>query len=178
MRATCKLLRSGAFDVVVVDGVRALRGALQLDARQLDGRRHDARHHDARHHDGRRHDGRRLLDATVKRCAVLAEESGATVLLLTDSRVPRSLPLPVALRLECAFERDAGATGNGRDAGAGGHGSRAPEQDERALWQGADGLRVTVTKDRHGAMGLAKTVPIATSPRLCPSTFRTFRMSG
>jgi len=41
-------------------------------------------------------------DVVVRKLALLAEEGGATVLLLTDARARRALPWPVALRLELA----------------------------------------------------------------------------
>jgi hypothetical protein len=39
-------------------------------------------------------------DVLVRKLAVAAESGGATVLLLTDSRRPRTVPWPVALRIE------------------------------------------------------------------------------
>jgi recombination protein RecA len=41
-------------------------------------------------------------EVLVRRLALAAEESGASILLLTDSLVPHATPLPVALRLELA----------------------------------------------------------------------------
>ncbi len=41
-------------------------------------------------------------EVLVRKLALAAEESGLSVILITDSLVPRSIPLPVALRLELA----------------------------------------------------------------------------
>jgi recombination protein RecA len=41
-------------------------------------------------------------DVLVRKLALLAAEGGATVLLLTDAGLPRTVPWPVALRLEVA----------------------------------------------------------------------------
>jgi hypothetical protein len=76
-----KVVGSGAFEVVVVD-VDAIRGATG-DARG------DAK-------------GGARLEVVVRKLALAAEPSGATVLLLTDSTRPRAAPWPVALRLELA----------------------------------------------------------------------------
>lgn len=43
---------------------------------------------------------RRLTDVLVRKLALAAEPSGATVMLLTDSARPRTVPWPVSLRLE------------------------------------------------------------------------------
>jgi protein ImuA len=42
------------------------------------------------------------MDVLVRKLALLAAEGGATILLLTDSTEPRTVPWPVALRLEIA----------------------------------------------------------------------------
>jgi len=77
-----KVVGSGAFEVVVVD-VDAIRGA-PGDARS------DAKGGGAR------------VEVIVRKLALAAEPSGATVLLLTDSTRPRAAQWPVALRLELA----------------------------------------------------------------------------
>jgi len=74
------------------------------------------------------------LDVFVRKIALLAAEGGATVILLTDATVHRSIPLPVALRLELA---------------------RTP-----------NGMGVRVGKERHGRVGLAKTVSWSSRPRI------------
>ncbi len=72
-----KLVRSGAFEVVVVD-FDAIPGALDRCRPKDTG----------------------PAEVLVRRLALAAEPSGATVLLLTDASRPRAVPWPVALRLE------------------------------------------------------------------------------
>ncbi|MGH7438736.1 MAG: recombinase A, partial [Polyangiaceae bacterium] len=74
-RTAVKIVASGAFEVVVVDG---LSGAGQ------EGRRRKAL----------------APEVLVRKLAIAAEPNGATVLLLTDSTRPRAVPWPVAMRLE------------------------------------------------------------------------------
>jgi recombination protein RecA len=93
-RMAVKAVASGAFEVVVVDvdapdssrpipsGVRAIRAA---PPPQVASRPNSS--------------GRRL-DLLVRKLALAAEPSGATVLLLSDTERPRPVPWPVALRLE------------------------------------------------------------------------------
>jgi recombination protein RecA len=71
-RVAVKVVASGAFEVVVVD-VDAVQGGEGSAQR---------------------------ADVVVRKLALAAEPSGATVLLLTDSTRPRAAPWPVALRLE------------------------------------------------------------------------------
>jgi recombination protein RecA len=75
-RTAVKVVASGAFEVVVVD-VDAVGGI-----RQMEGKRTWA------------------PEVLVRKLALLAEPSGTTVLLLTDSTRPRSTHWPVSLRLE------------------------------------------------------------------------------
>jgi hypothetical protein len=46
--------------------------------------------------------GRWPMEVLVRKLALLAEEHGASILLLSDTTTPRNLPWPVALRLELA----------------------------------------------------------------------------
>jgi recombination protein RecA len=75
-RTAVKVVASGAFEVVVID-VDAVGGV-----RQMEGKRTWA------------------PEVLVRKLALLAEPSGTTVLLLTDSTRPRSTHWPVSLRLE------------------------------------------------------------------------------
>ena len=86
-RVAVKVVASGAFEVIVVD-VDAVPCAPPSEA--------PARPR------GRSARGNPPNDAQVlvRKLALKAEESGATVLLLTDSTRPRAAPWPVALRLE------------------------------------------------------------------------------
>jgi len=77
-KVAVKLVGSGAFEVVVVD-VDVIAGARQSAS------------------PGRKGWAPELL---VRKLALAAEPSGATVVLLTDSSRPRSAQWPVALRLE------------------------------------------------------------------------------
>jgi recombination protein RecA len=73
-RVAVKVASSGAFAVVVVDltGVPGKRAAARLDR----------------------------FANSVRRLSLAVEESETTVVLLTDAHAPRSMPLPVALRIE------------------------------------------------------------------------------
>jgi hypothetical protein len=73
-RVALKVVSSGAFDVVVID-VDAVPGA----APSTPGK---------------------SFERSVRKLALAAEPSGATVLLLTDASRPRPAPWPVSLRLE------------------------------------------------------------------------------
>jgi hypothetical protein len=87
-RVAVKVVASGAFDVVVID-VDAVPGA----ARATPGKSNERA--------GRAPRGGAAADErVVRKLALAAEPSGATVLLLTDSSRPRAAPWPVALRLE------------------------------------------------------------------------------
>ncbi len=75
-RVAVRVARSSAFSVIVVD----------TDPREEDGAKAPRKD--------------RARDVLVRKLALLAMEAGASILLLTDSRVAHSAPLPVALRLE------------------------------------------------------------------------------
>ncbi len=80
-RVAVKVVASRGLDVVVVD-LDPIPLA-RIDAKEVPSRR------------------RGVPETTlVRRLALAAEEAGTTVLLLTDTRVPRSSALPVALRIE------------------------------------------------------------------------------
>jgi hypothetical protein len=87
-RTAVKVVRSGAFEVVVVD-VDAIGVAAGGDR----GVGADS---------GVRIKNKKALapEVLVRKLALAAEPSGTTVLLLTDSTRPRAVPWPVALRLE------------------------------------------------------------------------------
>jgi recombination protein RecA len=91
-RVAVKVLGAGAFEVVVVD----------YDA--LPGARASARAHRAAEPDRVRKKAW-APEVLVRKLALSAESSGATVLLLTDSNKPRPMQWPVALRLELARPR-------------------------------------------------------------------------
>lgn len=78
LRMALKAVRSSAFGLIAIDV--------------------DPAHHE--HARSPRDRFRQDIEVFVRKAALLAGESGATVLLLTDANVSRSVPLPVALRLE------------------------------------------------------------------------------
>lgn len=79
-KVAVKLVRSGAFEVVAVD-VDAVPGARAPASRVRGGRGWSP-------------------ELLVRKLALAAEPTGATVLLLTDASLPRAAQWPVALRLE------------------------------------------------------------------------------
>ncbi len=76
-KVAVKVVAAGAFEVVVIDVDPMGSGGAQTPEPR----------------------GRRL-EMVVRKLALAAEPSGATVLLLTDASRPRAAPWPVALRLE------------------------------------------------------------------------------
>jgi recombination protein RecA len=86
-RVAVKVAASGAFEVIVLD-VDAVPGA-----RSAEGRSNP---NGTPAHKNPPNDAQVL----VRKLALEAEETGATVVLLTDSTRPRAVPWPVALRLE------------------------------------------------------------------------------
>ena len=80
-----KVVQAGAFEVIVVDYDAAFASTSTLQASSAP-----------------RSEGRSAWapEVLVRKLALLAEPTGATVLLLTDSARPRAVPWPVALRLE------------------------------------------------------------------------------
>ncbi len=84
-----KLTRSKAFDVVVVDydSIAYVRPA--PEAERVAGTPRVPRN--------RKNTRPEVL---IRKLALLAEEAGTTLVLLTDTTAPRPLPWPVALRLE------------------------------------------------------------------------------
>jgi hypothetical protein len=81
-RVAVKLVGAGAFEVVVVD-FDAIPGASAGGAAVGAGKKKGW-----------------APEVLVRKLALAAEPSGATVLLLTDAMRPRAVPWPVALRLE------------------------------------------------------------------------------
>jgi recombination protein RecA len=88
-RVAVKLVASGAFEVVVVD-VDATDGGAAPERRRTERERGG----------GRGASPEQTHYLMVRKLALAAEPSGATVLLLTDSTRPRPAPWPVALRLD------------------------------------------------------------------------------
>jgi hypothetical protein len=84
-KVAVKLVASGAFEVVAVD-VDAVAGAREHASMARGGK-------------GRERRGW-APELLVRKLALAAEPTGATVLLLTDSSLPRAAQWPVALRLE------------------------------------------------------------------------------
>lgn len=89
-RIALKVVSSGAFEVVVVD-MDAIPGSCRVPEGGSEPRAARSKTWAA--------------DVLVRKLALAAESSGATVLLLTDSSRPRSTPWPVSLRLELARPR-------------------------------------------------------------------------
>jgi recombination protein RecA len=83
-RVAVRVVGAGAFEVVVVDydAVPGASLAVEAETRAAKKRRTWA------------------PEVLVRKLALSAESSGSTVLLLTDGSRPRSIPWPVALRLE------------------------------------------------------------------------------
>jgi recombination protein RecA len=90
-RTALKVVSSGAFEVVVVD-IDAIPGSSRVP--EGGGAAPRAARSKAW-----------APEVLVRKLALAAEPSGATVLLLADSTRPRSTPWPVALRLELARPR-------------------------------------------------------------------------
>jgi recombination protein RecA len=83
-RVAVKVVGAGAFEVVVVDFDAVPGATLAADARPQVAKKRRAW----------------APEVLVRKLALSAESSGSTVLLLTDGARPRSIPWPVALRLE------------------------------------------------------------------------------
>ncbi len=102
-RMAMKVVASGAFDVVVIDYdavPRAKRESRGRDERGLfdpSGADRKRIRRSGAPREVRDGDKAHLL---VRKLALAAEPSGATVLLLTNALEPRTLPWPVALRVE------------------------------------------------------------------------------
>ncbi len=85
-RTTVKVGGSGAFDLVVVDAVAGLSGSMSTSPQ----RRRSPRAATPRVGDA----------LVVRKLALASEQTGTTVVLLTDMHMPRPVSWPVALRLE------------------------------------------------------------------------------
>jgi hypothetical protein len=99
LRIAVKVVRSQAFDVIIVD-LDPAPGAAALE-QDLSRRRPRKR--------------APSLEVFVRKLALLAAEGGATVLLVTDATIARPAPLPVALRLELARTENAISVRIGKD---------------------------------------------------------------
>jgi hypothetical protein len=89
-RTVVKVAASGAFGLVVVDAPHRHDLAMLRDARTKNGKGNGGAA------GGR--DGASAL--VVRKLALAAEECGTSTLLLTSALVPRSVPWPVAMRIE------------------------------------------------------------------------------
>jgi recombination protein RecA len=89
LRVAAKVVRSQAFDVIVVD----------LDPAPCAGDTSSPM-------PSRTSKRGASLDVSVRKLALLAAESGSTVILITDATVARPAPLPVALRLDLVHGGD------------------------------------------------------------------------
>jgi recombination protein RecA len=83
-RVAVKVVGAGAFEVVVVDFDAVPGASLAAEAGPQAAKKRKAW----------------APEVLVRKLALSAESSGSTVLLLTDGARPRSIPWPVALRLE------------------------------------------------------------------------------
>jgi hypothetical protein len=119
LRTAVKVVRSEAFDVIVID-LDSPPGSIAANDEGPSRRRTRGRDE--------------TVEVFVRKLAMLTSEVGVTVILLTDATVVRSSPLPVALRLE--------------------------------LTRTVRSIGVRVGKERHGRIGLAKTVALDTKPGL------------
>jgi hypothetical protein len=86
---------------------------------------------------------------TVRRLALAVERSPTIVLLVTDARAHRTMPLPVALRLELGASSSKGAIR-----------SAAPGQG------GPPQLQLRVAKDRHGRVAAPVLIDLGPEPGL------------
>src|SRR5580704_11738554 len=96
-RIAVKVVAAAAFEVIVVD-MDPVTGAFPSRAgtKETEPRK---RGQEGREDKDRKR-GRWAPELLVRKLALAAEPSGATVLLLTDTLRPRAIPWPVALRLE------------------------------------------------------------------------------
>jgi recombination protein RecA len=101
-RTVVKIAASGAFELVVVDAPHRQDLCGASPARSMAGPvRHSAGK--SRASEGRSDGGA----VVVRKLALAAEESGTASLLLTSALAPRSVPWPVALRIEVERRPDA-----------------------------------------------------------------------
>jgi recA bacterial DNA recombination protein len=111
-RVAVKLASAHAFDVIVVDidavhGARARAGAAPALATPPLATTVKPSRETGK---GRAHSKTRRPwppEVLVRKLALLAAEAGTSILLLTDSTLPRAMPWPVALRLELTRRADA-----------------------------------------------------------------------
>jgi hypothetical protein len=93
-RTVVKVASSGAFDLVIVDAPAGLDGRLSFSMGGPESNRSG--------HSGHSTISRARVDGSVvvRKLALAAEEKGTTFLLLTNVFTSRSVPWPVALRIE------------------------------------------------------------------------------
>jgi recombination protein RecA len=128
-RVAVRVAQSGAFSVVVVD-TSGVPGAARTPQR---------------------------LDSwvtTVRRLALAVERSPTIVLLVTDGRAHRALPLPVAMRLELGTSSGKGVS------------LRSSVASASASEGGPPRLQVRVAKDRYGRVAAPVVVDIGPEPGL------------
>jgi hypothetical protein len=82
-RVAVKVASARAFDVIVVDMDPVPGARVRTTRRKKNGKTREW-----------------PSEVLVRKLAILAEEGGATVVLLTDARTARAVPWPVAMRLE------------------------------------------------------------------------------
>ena len=92
-RVAVKVASARAFDVIVID-MDPIPGAVSSASQKSGARRVNRKK-------------AWPSEVVVRKLAILAEEGGATVILLTDAQSPRAMPWPVALRLELSRSPDA-----------------------------------------------------------------------
>lgn len=95
-RTVVKVAASGAFDLVIVDAPAGLDGRLTIRNAATEPRVAAASTRDGRVGRVGRVDG----SVVVRKLALAAEEKGTTFLVLTNLFTSRSVPWPVALRIE------------------------------------------------------------------------------
>ncbi|HWL85801.1 MAG TPA: hypothetical protein VNO21_08370 [Polyangiaceae bacterium] len=144
-RIAVKVVASGAFEIAVIE-MAAVSGAAVPDvsaplAKPVRGRRPLPG------------------EVMVRKLALLAEKEGTTVLLLSDSTLPRSLPWPVALRLELACRR---CSESRKDRPRRAEATEAPDAEKPHRYE----LSVRVVKDRRGRIGAQETwIPLEDAGR-------------
>lgn len=121
-RVAVRVAQSGAFSVVVVDTTGA--PGMARTPERLD-----------------------RWATTVRRLALAVERSPTTVLLVTDARAHRAMPLPVAMRLELAQ-------------------SLAPASARAVRGDGMPPLTLRVAKDRHGRVAAPVVIDLGPEPGL------------
>ncbi len=126
-RVAVRIARSRAFCIVVID-LAGVPGARAREGIRLD----------------------RWVNV-VRRLALAVEKTDTTVLLSTDLRAPRPLPLPVSMRLELSLT---GMSPRVEQLGARAHRVALASEARRLETE----WRVKIAKERHGRVGNAAVV--------------------